>query len=190
MRNLYLLLLTVILSSCALTPSGIGLAESEANGAVVFDIDGTLTPDVYAVFSARDGAADAVNTFADSEVEIIYLSARVTMLQSGIPGWLEKNGFPEGRIHVTETREDRQDHAAFKKRILEAYSANGWTFIAAYGDSSTDFAAYAAAGIEQQRVFALKREGEEDCQPGTWAACYAGWNEQAQTIRQLIDAAN
>ncbi|MGB3316780.1 MAG: hypothetical protein WBB85_20485, partial [Albidovulum sp.] len=145
---------------------------------VVFDIDGTLTPEVLSIKTAREGAATAVRAFADSGYLIVYLSARIPLLQGGIRDWLEENGFPPGRLHVTESRYDREDHAAFKKRVLEAYTAGGCGFVAAYGDSSSDFEAYASVGISPQRIFALKREGKKTCQTGAWAGCYATWGEQ------------
>lgn len=190
MRIPYFLLLALLATNCALTPDEVVPAQPGDAHAVVFDIDGTLTPDVHMVFTARDGAARAVRAFADSGVEIVYLTARVTMLQSAIPGWLEENGFPEGSIHVTETAMDRDDHAAFKLRVLESYLENGWTFVAAYGDSSTDFEAYAGAGLPRDRVFALLRDGDEDCQPGKWQGCYATWAEQMDLIAGFIGAEN
>lgn len=153
---------------------------------VVFDIDGTLTPKVSAVHTARDGAATAVHAFADAGYQVIYLSARIRPLQGGIPDWLEENGFPSGRLHLTESREERRDHAAFKAGVLQAYRADGWRCIAAYGDSSSDFEAYASAGISPQRIFALKRAGADSCQPGEWAGCYETWEEQMGTILDII----
>lgn len=157
---------------------------------VVFDIDGTLTPKVSAVRTARDDAAAAVNAFADAGYQVIYLSARIRPLQDGIPDWLEKNGFPSGRLHLTESREERKDHAAFKAGVLQEYRAAGWRCIAAYGDSTTDFEAYASAGISPQRIFALKRAGADTCQPGEWAGCYDTWEEQMGIILDIIEARN
>lgn len=180
-----LFLLTIVCTSCALTSGQIQQATSVQNQAVVFDIDGTLTSRVHAIRTARDGAAEAVQAYADAGCRIIYLSARSPLFQWQIIGWIEIHGFPDGSIHVTESRADREDHKAFKRRVLEAYQANGWTFVAAYGDSSTDFDAYADAGIPTDRVFALKREDEEECQPGPSAGCYATWPEQMDVIKGL-----
>ena len=47
---------------------------------VVFDIDGTLTPAVAAVFQVRPDAAAAVRAYAAKGYRIIYLSTRT--------GWL------------------------------------------------------------------------------------------------------
>jgi hypothetical protein len=162
------------------------LATDVQSECVVFDIDGTLTPDVLSIKTARQGAATAVWAFADSGYLILYLSARIPLLQGGIRDWLEENGFPPGRLHLTESRDDRKDHAAFKTRVLEAYKSGGCDFVAAYGDSSSDFEAYASVGISPQRIFALKREGKKTCQTGAWAGCYATWGEQMETITELV----
>jgi len=169
-----------------LAPFEVQKAPLKPDKAVVFDIDGTLTPKVSAIFTVRDEAASAVQLFADEGYKIIYLSARITLFQANIPNWLKKNHFPEGSIHVPETSADRSDHAAFKKRILDIYKENGWRFVAAYGDSSTDFQAYAEAGINKNTVFALQRAGETSCQPGVWAKCFSSWSEQMDNIAQLV----
>jgi len=184
-RQITAVLLAIVCTGCALTSDQIQPAKSGRNRAVVFDIDGTLTSRVHAIRTARDGAAEAVRAFADAGCRILYLSARTPLFQWHIIGWLELHRFPNGSIHVTESRTDREDLKAFKQRVLEAYKANGWTFVAAYGDSSTDFEAYADAGIPANRVFALKRVGEEACQPGPSAGCYASWPEQMDVIKGL-----
>ncbi len=162
------------------------LATAVQSECVVFDIDGTLTPDVLSIKTAREGAATAVRAFADSGYLIVYLSARIRGLRGGIRDWLDENEFPPGRLHLTESRDDRKDHAAFKERVLESYEAGGCDFVAAYGDSSSDFEAYASAGISPQRIFALKREGKKTCETGAWAGCYATWGEQMDTISDLV----
>ena len=174
--------LLLLIGGCALQSHAVRPADDNQSEAVVFDIDGTLTPRPFAIFKVRPEAARAVQSYADQGLAIIYLSARVKLFQSFIPGWLEKNGFPAGSIHVTQTSEDSGDHAAFKQRVLEEYARSGWSFVAAYGDSSTDFEAYAEAGIEQDRVFALKRTNKESCQPGPWAECLADWQDHADTL--------
>jgi len=159
-------------------------APHEHAKAVVFDIDGTLTPTVMKYRSVRRDAAKAVHVFADQGRKIFYLTARILPLQSGIPGWLKENGFPDGSIHVTESLNDMGDHAQFKKRVLRELIAHGWEVEYAYGDSSSDFEAYAAAGIPKEHVFALRREGEPECQPGIWKACLSGWTEHIETMTQ------
>lgn len=86
--------------SCVLPPFEIQKAPLKADQAVVFDIDGTLTPSRWAIYTAREDAAKAVDVYADAGYKIIYLSARTQLFQSGIPNWLKKNQFPEGSINV------------------------------------------------------------------------------------------
>ncbi|WP_144375350.1 LNS2 domain-containing protein [Thiolapillus brandeum] len=182
MRLLAVLLMVLLISSCALPSYEVQKAPMRRDKAVVFDIDGTLTPTPMAIFTAREDAAEAVRAYADDGYKIIYLSARVRQLQSGIPGWLEAHHFPEGSIHVPQNPEDSSDPAAFKKRILDTYKARGWRLVAGFGDSSTDFQAYRDAGLQKNRIFALKHEGETSCQPGTWARCLNSWSEYLKEV--------
>lgn len=182
MQNLLIVLLIILCSSCAQLPADIPYAPQQHAKAVVFDIDGTLTPSPLKYREARSDAAQAVHFFADQGRKIIYLSARIRPLQSSIPAWLKENGFPDGSIYVTQTAEDGWNHAQFKTRILRDIQAHGWEIEYAYGDSSTDFEAYAAVGLPKERVFALRREGDAHCQPGIWQACLNGWTEHIKSI--------
>lgn len=186
MRMLTLVLLTFFFAGCTLLPGEVQPTPLKPDQAVVFDIDGTLTPRPRAIFTARKDAATAARLFADKGYKIVYLSARIRSLQSGIPEWLREHHFPDGSIHVPQNHADSRDHAAFKTRILERYRQHGWHFVAAYGDSSTDFEAYAHAGINKSNVFALQREGQSACQPGPWQQCLATWSEHLGTIGTML----
>lgn len=187
--QLQLLLLTIgLICGCSQLPAPAVPAAPTTNAlAVVFDIDGTLTPSVMAFTEARPDAAKAVHTFADRGYRVIYLSTRVSVLQRGIPEWLQENGFPPSSVHVALTDADHDDPAAFKARILKEYRAQGWTLAGAYGDSSTDFEAYANAGIPKAKVFALLRRGDTRCQSGVWQQCLAGWGEHLPYIQSKVD---
>jgi len=186
MKNLSILPLALLCTSCTLAAFDIPKAPLKANQAVVFDIDGTLTPKQFAIFTARDDAASSVKLFADNGYKIVYLSARVKFFQSGIPNWLKENNFPEGSIQVPQTSVDTDDHAAFKKRILKEFQKKGWHFIAAYGDSSTDFEAYAEVGIDKDHIFALQRVGKASCQPGIWSKCFHSWTDHKDDIMRMM----
>ena len=176
-------LVLILCSSCApLPPADIPPATYCHAPAVIFDIDGTLTPRVSAIFTARPDAAKVVKVLADKGFEIFYLSARMLWLSSWIPNWLQKNGFPAGGVHVAQTREDRRDPAQFKTRKLKEFIDQGWSINQAYGDSSTDFEAYTSVGIPKQQVFALLRSGDTDCQPGDWATCLKSWSEHLDFV--------
>ena len=188
MRNATILPVVILCGGygCSLQTFDIPEAPLTPNQAVVFDIDGTLTPKSPAVFTVRDDAATAVHLYADKGYKIIYLSARNRVFQSHIPGWLRKHGFPEGSIQVPQTSLDSGDHAAFKTRILTEFKDKGWNLFAAYGDKSTDFEAYAAAGIDEDRVFALRRAENDSCEPGVWANCLNSWLEHLDHIKHIV----
>lgn len=189
MRNLFILLVVMLCSSCAqLPPSAIPCAPPKQAQAVVFDIDGTLTPKVFAVFEARTDAAKAVRIFADKGYKIIYLSTRISWLSAGIPSWLKEHGFPDGSVHVAQTDEDRSHPYDFKTRMLKEFIDHGWNVKFAYGDSSTDFAAYAAVGIPKERVFALLRDGETWCEWGDWKACLNGWTKHLDFVTKSVQS--
>jgi len=173
---------------CSAQPpqAAIPFARPTQERAVVIDIDGTLTPKIHAINSVRPDAVEAVNMLAAKGYLIIYLSARVRALAAGIPDWLRDNGFPEGNLQLSQSREDRRHPADFKAGILARFSERGWSIEYAYGDSSTDFEAYAAARIPKEHVFALRREGRDSCQPGEWNSCLAGWTEHLNFIRQFV----
>ncbi len=184
----------IVLAACAgcaqLPYTSIPNPPAAQTQAVVFDIDGTLTPAVASVFVARDGAAEAVRAYAAKGYQIIYLSTRTGWLSAGIPAWLRKNGFPDGSVHVAQTRDERDHPDAYKTRVLKAFIAQGWRLRYAYGDSSTDFAAYAASGIPKDHVFALRRRGKSECQPGIAAACLAGWTEHLGFVADTVARAD
>jgi hypothetical protein len=71
---------------------------------------------------------------------------------------------------------------SFKAHVLNEYRQRGWKLAYAYGDSSTDFAAYAKAGIPSDKVFALKRSGQKSCKKGQYQKCLVGWANHLQFI--------
>jgi len=185
-HKLSILLAAILCSGCSLQTFNIPKAPLIPNQAVVFDIDSTLTPKKTAFYKVRDDAANAAQLYASGGYKIIYLSARRRSYQSRIPGWLRKHNFPEGSIHVPQTSVDTSDKVAFKKRILIEFQDNGWNLFAAYGDRSTDFEAYSAAGIDKDHIFALLRAGDDACQPGVWAECLSSWTEHLDHIKQTV----
>lgn len=179
-------LLAMCAVSCTLRPSNIPAVTGHGS-AIVFDIDGTLTPDIFSIYTVRQGAVDVAQHYADHGYAIIYLSARFRWLQSGIPEWLDENGFPVGYIHVPQSLSVRMDTVSFKSKILDDYQKKGWHLFAAYGDSSSDFEAYNRADIAPSAIFALQRSGEDYCQPGIWAACLPSWPSHLATIHLVLN---
>ncbi|MBE0617027.1 MAG: hypothetical protein IH608_03745 [Proteobacteria bacterium] len=141
------------------------------------------------MYEPRPEAADAVKEFAHKGYKIVYLTTRIPAFQSTLPDWLHRNGFPAGTLHVAQNSEERAHPAEYKARVLGMYVQAGWQLVYAYGDSSTDFVAYAKAGIPQAHVFALMRRNSEQCQEGAYQACLAGWAEHLSYIRTGVPVA-
>ena len=178
----------LMLSSCAqLCNSPIVTAPPEHNQAVVFDIDGTLTPHTYNPWWAREDAAKVAHIFANKGYKIFYLSARIDSLTADIPSWLKDNGFPDGSIYVPQTNEDHSCKAdCFKTRILNELKSHGWNIMFAYGNSSTDFKAYAAAEIPIDHVFGLLNIEDTLCEKGDWIKCLKGWTEHVEYVENKV----
>lgn len=189
MRNILMLGVLLICSACAqLPPAPVPPAPFHNKQAVVFDIDGTLTPEVADIFTARAKAAEVANSIAAKGYQIIYLTTRAAWFSPGIPAWLEENQFPKGMIHVAQTTDDRRNPAVYKTTMLNQYIRLGWKIEYAFGDSDTDFIAYHNIGLPQQRVFALRRASYAVCQSGAWAKCLNGWEDYLQDASNLPEA--
>jgi len=182
-RTLAVGILAAALAACAHLPAVVvPQAVAGARGIVVFDVDGTLTPTVAQIFRVRPDASAVARLYAGQGYRIVYLTARAPALQGTLRGFLSRHGFPPGDLLVPRDRTEHAAPADFKARALADYRAHGWAIEAAYGDSSSDFEAYARAGIPRERVFALRRVGAADCQPGAWVACLPGWEAQRQAL--------
>lgn len=182
-RFLPLLALAALSACAAPAPVPIPTAPAGAHALVVVDVDGTLTPDVRAIRSVRPDAAAVLRLYADKGYQVVYLTARHPWFQSGLDDWLMAQGFPAGPLHLPADRADRKAPDQYKARVLKAYTQAGWTLAYAYGDSSTDFAAYAAAGIPAERVYALRRASESSCLPGAWRQCLDGYGAHKHEVR-------
>ena len=178
MRYFCILIIVLSVVGCTSIPSAqVQAAPHDNNRAIVTDIDGTLTPSVMAINEVRPDAAKVIRELANRGYKIIYLTTRIPLFQSGLPKWLQENGFPKGDLQVAQSAEERSHPERFKAGILKDYIKHGWHLVYAYGDSSTDFAAYADAGITKKRVFALKRRGSKHCQKGVYHECLNGWSQ-------------
>lgn len=190
MRGLKIIASALFVTGCVqLPPAKVPQAPRSSAAAVVFDIDGTLTPAVLAVSEVRPAAAQTVATYASKGYTIIYVSTRIPAFQGDLPAWLQRNGFPEGVLHVAQTPEERDNAADYKSEVLALYVRQGWHLAYAYGDSSTDFQAYANAGIPKEYVFALKRRGEDKCQDGIYQKCLDGWEQNLRFVEQQVPVA-
>ena len=167
------------------------MAPSTMKQLVVLDIDGTLTPQNLFVYETRPDAARAIRAFSEKGYQITYVTTRIPLFhfQSGLPDWLRQNGFPEGRVHAAQTAAERGNPKDFKTRVLRDYVQHGWQLTYAYGDSESDFWAYAEVEIPKQRVFALKRRFSQECVVSTYQACLGGWTEHLPYIERDVPSA-
>lgn len=183
MKVLILLLIASSMFGCAqIKPVKITAPKDGRVHAVVADIDGTLTPDVWLFLKSRPSAPAAIRKLSDKGYKILYVTSRPPILQPGLQRWLRSKGFPEGTLHAVNTSEEQLHPERFKARVLNEYKQRGWKLAYAYGDSSTDFAAYAKAGIPSDKVFALKRSGQKSCKKGQYQKCLVGWADHLQFI--------
>lgn len=128
---------------------------------VVSDIDGTLTlNDNEFLLQVSDdahvpemmGAGDRMTqAWATKGYPIIYLTARPHLFRNETRVWLRDLGFPTGPVI---TAADGSDAAAYKtawlRRMVDDF---GWDVVAAYGNASTDIAAYDNAAIPKDHTF-------------------------------------
>jgi hypothetical protein len=148
--------------------------------AVVFDIDGTLTPSETDFFDVRPYAPEAVEAWLDLGYEVILVTARpelFDLLEFATQFWLMLSHFPDDlplimSDEILFTDEMRYE---YKLEVLEDLQDDGYEVVYAYGNSSSDFDAYEDAGIPSAHVHALRNAGESNCEPGAWVACFSSY---------------
>jgi hypothetical protein len=154
---------------------------------IVFDIDGTLTTDEGSN-AVQPSAAAAVGAYVQKGYSVVYLTARWKSVQeSSTRSWLSSNGFPDLPLYMSSSLlVSDESKVTFKTSALRTIEEGAPEVVGAYGDSSSDFAAYANAGVPTGRVFALKRSSASTCQSGTYAACLTdGYTSHLAFIQAL-----
>lgn len=138
---------------------------------VVFDIDGTLTPDPGDFNDARPHAAEAVQTYVDKGYAVVYVTARPEPLEPAFEttAFLEREGFPDCPLFEAPTLlidflDPGQTELYKTSTLMELGSGQHRTFQFGYGDSGSDFASYRSASVPFEHVFALKRCPEGECE--------------------------
>ena len=177
----------LLLAGCAsIAPANVATSPEQHRHVVVLDIDGTLTPHNLYVFEVRPAAPQVLQAYARKGYTIIYLTTRIPLFQPPLAAWLRDNGFPPGTLHVAQSAAERDDAASFKAAILKQYQAAGWQLAYAYGDSPSDFDAYARAGMPRARVYALKRRHAMDCAGDHFGTCLDGWTEHLPFVEREV----
>jgi phosphatidate phosphatase PAH1 len=146
-------------------------------GAVVFDVDGTLTTSDSELF-------DEILTGADPEMYpgapavvaehlrrgrlVIYLTGRPYLIRPETLAWLKRKGFPQGPVVMVDSLPDALPSESgvetFKLGVLNGLrDTTGVRWVAAYGNASTDVCAYARAGIDPARTFIIGDHAGSAC---------------------------
>lgn len=184
------------LVAVATTPAcGSGGGGADAGGSALrlsaaFDIDGTLTGDPGDFFGPpRPDAVRTVELLLDKGYDVFLVTARPALLEDFTRSWLANQGFPEVRVYFAPDLAATLAPTAYKRdTLLGLEAAEMRDFVLGYGDSTTDFDAWEQAGIPTDRVFALRRAGASDCEPGAYAACLGGYTEHLPFLNALPDA--
>ena len=168
--------------------------------AVVFDIDGTLTigdseivrevlEDPVGDYSPemRKGAVEVVKAIAAKGYRIIYITGRPETLTGKTREWLEEKDFPPGALRTTDRTSQVMPTARgverFKTDVLTDLTARGLNIFAAYGNATTDIAAYQNAGIAKKRTFIIgKYAGNDD------TVAVTSYVEHLETAKAFPDA--
>lgn len=185
-RNLIVAFVVALLTAFAAFGVGATSASAAGNDVVVFDIDGTLTSDTISN-TPHPGAVNAVKAYKAKGYSVVYLTARWKPAQElYTKAWLALNGFPNLPLYMSSSLL-LSDSATIKYKTdtLAKIESGSPEVRHAYGDSTTDFVAYANAGVPQANVWALKRAGSTSCESGTWNACLVNYTDHLSYINAL-----
>lgn len=185
-RNFALPLMVALLAVVAALGVTTATASAAGNDVVVFDIDGTLTKDEGSNATHPD-AVNAVKAYKAKGYSVVYLTARWKPLQELYTrAWLALNGFPDQPLYMSSSLLlSDSSKVKYKTATLAKIESGSPEVVYAYGDSSSDFTAYANAGVPQAGVWALKRSSASSCQSGVWNACLVNYTGHLAFINSL-----
>lgn len=175
--------------------------------AIVADIDETLTTSDLEWITQmligthdpaeRPGASDMMQAYADRGFFILYLTARPATTTLGFTGetatdatarWLVEHEFPTDpartRLILSPDLVLGDATTTYKAGALQDMQAEGFTFAYAYGNATTDIAAYAAAGIPKDVTFIIGAQAGVD---NTVAIPGDGWLDHTATHVAAVD---
>lgn len=182
------IMMIVVALSLTFTTLGVSAASAEAagNDVVVFDIDGTLTSDTFSN-SPHPGALQAVQAYQAKGYTVVYVTARWKPLQEvATRAWLALNGFPNLPLYMSSSLLLTDSATVtYKTKTLQKIEYGTPEVAFAYGDSTTDFKAYANVGVATAHVFALKRASASSCESGVWTACLVNYTGHLPYINAL-----
>ena len=135
----------------------------------------------------RKGAVEVVKAIAAKGYRIIYITGRPETLTGKTREWLEEKDFPPGALRTTDRTSQVMPTARgverFKTDVLTDLTARGLNIFAAYGNATTDIAAYQNAGIAKKRTFIIgKYAGNDD------TVAVTSYVEHLETAKAFPDA--
>jgi hypothetical protein len=184
-------------ASTTTTPAETTVACEAERHAVVFGLDGVLTPSDDELFRqledpayvpvTRDGAAELVQAWAERGYEIVYISGRpVSMVVGERPvldvteEWLEVRGFPTGEgatLHLWDP-DVHENKDLYKLETIFDLISDGVVVEAAYTESPADYRALRTGGVEVEKLYAI----------GTVEGAPAEHSIEAGSFRPHLDA--
>eukprot|EP01135_Chromosphaera_perkinsii_P002395 Nk52_evm1s223 gene=Nk52_evmTU1s223 len=162
----------VVLHDHSMAQGSIFVVE-KGTGAVVFDVDGTLTVgDQEVVAQAvkdavhmthdvklRRGAVSLVRAWAAKGYLPLYLSGRAGSFYNLTRDWLIRHGFPPGTIHHTKNHMPTlplySSVGIFKLNYIKDLRTRGLDVSVAYGNTLVDFRVYKEANIAHDKIFSI-----------------------------------
>lgn len=182
-----LIALALVTGTACHRGGGGGGGDPQMVQAVVFDIDGTLTPSETDFFGVRPYAPEAVEAWLDLGYEVILLTARPELfdiLEFATQFWLMLSNFPDDLplIMSDELLITDQMRYEYKLQALQDLQDQGYEIVYAYGNKTSDFDAYEDAGVPSAQVHALRDSGESGCDAGAWVACLSGYGSHLAWI--------
>lgn len=145
--------------------------------AVLFDIDGTLTINDFEAYADYAGvktaqpyayATNMVNAYKSKGYQVIFLTARPYWVAKdardwfatvGIPSWHYRSN-PASAVIPNDTQAHKTNYVKYLKNTV------GLDIIRAYGNATTDIAAYADGGLPKAQTWIIgANAGKENTQP-------------------------
>ncbi|HYD81051.1 MAG TPA: hypothetical protein VEC06_14690 [Paucimonas sp.] len=149
------------------TTSGYLSVVDPGRDAVLFDIDGTLTINDFEAYADYVGiktatpyyyAPEVVNAYRQKGYQIIYLTARPYWVTKDGREWLNiqkinqwhyhSNPYGDGPI-PPDTQAFKTDYVRYLRNVV------GLNIVRAYGNATTDIAAYADGGIPKAETYII-----------------------------------
>ena len=146
--------------------------------AVLFDIDGTLTLNDFESVGDYLGvdkadphyyAKETVTAYKNKGYQIIYLTGRPYWIAKDSREWFDYMGLPQGQLHTDPYGDGPipENTQAYKTQYLnKLIQDKSIDFVRAYGNATTDIAAYADAGISVDETYIIgENAGMDGTQP-------------------------